>query len=108
MQLHQKYQTKVNRQIDFVVPASGGGTCAPTSVLMLVQAGDDRWFIVQGYGAEYSQCAGVLTSQRDLETEPTFYPTQADAAREAFSLIQARHPPALPRLRPLLPEATPS
>lgn len=45
----------------------------PESALMLVQAGDGRWFIEQGFGAAFSRFDGVVKFSCDLEAEPTFY-----------------------------------
>jgi hypothetical protein len=91
MNTHQKYQTINHHHFDFRYP-TGGILEYPESALMLVQCADGRWYVQQEFGAQYSGFEGVVRSDEDVESVPTFYVHVEDAAKAAFALIKQVYP----------------
>lgn len=91
MNTHQKYQTQNHTHMDWQYQENSQFEY-PRSALMLVQAGDGRWFVEQEFGTEYSGFDGVLKSSNDLDTDPTFYPNEDAAATAAFGFMKQIYP----------------
>jgi hypothetical protein len=89
---HIKYQTKAHHHLDWSYKKGDGQWEYPDSALMLVQAGDDRWFLEQEFGNEYGTFEGVLKSPSDLDTVPVFYADVEQAARAAFAMMKQVYP----------------
>ncbi|WP_321935362.1 hypothetical protein [Paraburkholderia sp. J8-2] len=86
-----KYRTRMHYHLDWTYQEEGQRHF-PRSRLMVVQAGDGRWYIEQECGDEYSGFAGVVKSDVDLVTEPNFYADLETVARAAFALMKQVYP----------------
>lgn len=88
---HQKFKTVGHHHFDFSYKKSGE-IKTPNSTLMIVQTADNRWFIEQEFGTEYSTTPGIIKNRHDLDTEPVFYTDVNEAAKAAFALTKKFYP----------------
>lgn len=91
MNVHEHYDTVDHHHLDFSYQTDSGWEY-PDSALMLVQCRDGRWFLQQEFGDKYSRFEGVLNSNDDLETAPTYYDSIGAAARAASGFIKQVYP----------------
>lgn len=92
MNTHQKYKTINHIHFVFNYKVLDKEYEYPDAELMLVECGDGRWFIEQSSGEKYNQFPSITHSSEDVETQPTFYPDVATAARAAFALTKQVYP----------------
>lgn len=87
MNTHQKFQTIDHVHMDWMFRLNGEPTY-PDSALVLVQAGDGRWFLQQDFGKAFGGFPGVVASNDDLTTVPEFHADFDAAITAAFTLMK--------------------